>query len=202
MDVSHDGKWIAYDSDRGGSFDIYKMRLDGGEPIQLTSSSSNEYRPVWSPDGRSLSFHSQRSGVRHIYVMDADGGGETQITSGATQDFNRQWSPDGRHISFSSLTEMGDPYFRAQYVTRQRDGAWSRPTPMASTGDSVGFATSTWSPDGSRIAHTLNGNVVVMPAGGGTPQLMVSSTALGGPAESVLWLLPLVLRFHLSILAN
>ncbi len=187
MDVSHDGKWIAYDSDRGGSFDIYKMRLDGGEPIQLTSSSSNEYRPVWSPDGRSLSFHSQRSGVRHIYVMDADGGGETQITSGATQDFNRQWSPDGRHISFSSLTETGDPYFRAQYVTRQRDGAWSRPTPMASTGDSVGFATSTWSPEGSRIAHTLNGDVVVMPAGGGTPQLMVSSTALGGPAESVLW---------------
>ena len=30
-------------------------------------------------------------------------------------------------------------------------------------------------------------HVVVMPAGGGTPQLMVSSTALGGPAESVLW---------------
>ena len=111
MSVSHDGKWIAYDSDRGGNFDIYKMRLDGGEPMQLTSDAPNEFHPDWSPDDRTISFHSQRDGVRHIYAMSADGSSEKQVTSGTTQDFNRVWSPDGRSLSFASQTE-GSREFR------------------------------------------------------------------------------------------
>jgi len=31
--LSHDGAWLAYDSDRNGNADIYKVKLDGGTPV-------------------------------------------------------------------------------------------------------------------------------------------------------------------------
>lgn len=35
--VSPDGAWLAFDSDRSGNHDIYKVPIAGGDPIQLTS---------------------------------------------------------------------------------------------------------------------------------------------------------------------
>jgi len=37
FDVSLDGKWIAFDTNRSGNQDIYRMPIAGGEPEQLSS---------------------------------------------------------------------------------------------------------------------------------------------------------------------
>ncbi|HEX8943877.1 MAG TPA: protein kinase [Gemmatimonadaceae bacterium] len=187
VSVSHDGKWIAYDSDRSGNFDIYKMRLDGGDPIQLTSMPSNEFKPVWSPDDKLIAFHSQRSGVRHIYTMNADGSGETQVTNGATQDVNRAWSPDGKRIAFAAMPVPGRRAFVTQYVVKQADGSWSAPKTVQPPGDTTGVGEAVWSPDGALLAYTFNGDVYVMPADGGARTLVASVTAMGGPAEGLAW---------------
>lgn len=36
VEVSPDGRWLVFDSDRGGNPDIYKMVTGGDEPIRLT----------------------------------------------------------------------------------------------------------------------------------------------------------------------
>ena len=66
-DVSHDGQWLAYDSDLEGNQDIYLMPLDGGEPQRLTADSADDYAPTFSPDGREIAFYSNRHGTRDVF---------------------------------------------------------------------------------------------------------------------------------------
>src|ERR1043166_9102389 len=53
---SPDGKWIAFESNRGGAFQLYLIPADGGEARQLTTLSTEATQPIWSPDGRQLAF--------------------------------------------------------------------------------------------------------------------------------------------------
>jgi dipeptidyl aminopeptidase/acylaminoacyl peptidase len=53
---SPDGKWIVFESNRGGDFQIYVIRVDGGEAVKLTSLSTEAQQPVWSPDGQHIAF--------------------------------------------------------------------------------------------------------------------------------------------------
>src|ERR1044071_5751120 len=48
---SPDGKWIAFESNRGGAFQLYLIPADGGEARQLTTLSTEATQPIWSPDG-------------------------------------------------------------------------------------------------------------------------------------------------------
>jgi dipeptidyl aminopeptidase/acylaminoacyl peptidase len=53
---SPDGKWIVFESNRGGPFQLYLIAADGGEARQLTTISTEATQPVWSPDGRHIAF--------------------------------------------------------------------------------------------------------------------------------------------------
>ena len=102
MDVSPDGRWLAFDSTRSGNQHIFKMPLPSGEPVQLTKDSPSDCCPTWSPDGTRIAFHSFRTGNRDIFVMSADGGSLRQITRHPGPDKYPRWSPDGKQIVFYS----------------------------------------------------------------------------------------------------
>ncbi len=53
---SPDGKWIVFESNRGGAFQLYLIAADGGEARQLTAIFTEATQPVWSPDGRQVAF--------------------------------------------------------------------------------------------------------------------------------------------------
>ena len=53
---SPDGKWIVFESNRSGTFQIYVIASDGGEARQITTISTEATQPVWSPDGRHIAF--------------------------------------------------------------------------------------------------------------------------------------------------
>ena len=53
---SPDGKWIVFESNRGGAFQLYVIASDGGEARQITTISTEATQPVWSPDGRHIAF--------------------------------------------------------------------------------------------------------------------------------------------------
>ncbi|MHC1703833.1 MAG: S41 family peptidase [Tenuifilaceae bacterium] len=60
---SHDGKSIAFASDRYGNFDIYIISAEGGEPKRLTFHSRSEYPYSFSADDKSIIFGGQRQDI-------------------------------------------------------------------------------------------------------------------------------------------
>jgi Tol biopolymer transport system component len=170
--VSRDGRWLAFDSDRSGNPDIYKMSLAGGEPEQLTTDPQADFSPAWSPDGKEIAFHSFRNGTRDIFVMPADGGAAEPVVATPAQERGPDWSPDGQQIAFSS--DQSGQY--ALYIVSRRNGRWGSPTKV--TPDiSIGFATRYhWSPDGRFIAYIERRAIELVSPSGGRPRILIESS--------------------------
>ena len=186
LDLSRDGQWLAFDSDRNGSADIYKLRLgapgESSDPIQVTSTSANEFAPHWSPNGQEIAFHANREGTRDIYVISAEGTAEQHVTSGPSEDYYASWSRDGTQISFTTGV-AAEGWLNV--VTRGADGRWSAPRHVLP--DSTNQWAS-WSPDGSVIAYNSRGAVkVVSPAGGAARELVKAGALDGGVPQTHGW---------------
>lgn len=103
VNVSRDGKRLAFNSNRTGNPDLWIMPAEGGEIRQLTTDPTPDWSPSWSPNGQEIAFYSYRSGNRHIWVMPTSGGPARQLTHSEAEDYHPRWSPDGREIAFFSL---------------------------------------------------------------------------------------------------
>ncbi|PWB75110.1 MAG: peptidase S41, partial [Holophagae bacterium] len=57
---SHDGKWIAFSSDRNGNFDVFVMPAEGGPARRLTSHSAPEWPSGFSHDDQYVIFSGWR----------------------------------------------------------------------------------------------------------------------------------------------
>jgi len=144
LDVSSDGTWLAFDSDRNGNQDIFRRLLAGGPEEQITSDPGDDFQPHFSPDGSELGFHGFRGGSRDLFVVPAAGGEARIVVATPAQDRDPGWSPDGRRMSFSSdVTGRSEVYT----VARQGDG-WGTPSQRTRNGGIFPF----WSPDGRYIA--------------------------------------------------
>lgn len=72
---SRDGKWIYFNSDRGGSFQLWKVQLRGGSPIQVTRHGG--VFAIESTDGRDLYYAKFDSAG--IWKMPVQGGEEKRV---------------------------------------------------------------------------------------------------------------------------
>lgn len=81
---------------------VYKLPINGGEPVQLTFKSPS-YLHGWSPDGRYILYTSKRNNQFEIYRGNSDGTGEElQLTSNDSMDDGSEYTPDGKYIYFNS----------------------------------------------------------------------------------------------------
>jgi serine/threonine-protein kinase len=144
FDLSHDRRWLAFDSDRGGTPQLYRMPLAAsGEVEQLTSGTEPSFGPVISPDGREIAYHAFQNGIRQVFVMPAEGGRPTQVTTGSSQSQNAEWSPDGRALAF--LRAYRTSAQEIMIVTRDDHGRWSAPRTLLKLGIS-----GVWAPQATR----------------------------------------------------
>ena len=97
-DISRDGKWIVYSSDRAGpdNLDIWIQHATGGSARRLTTHPAEDGDPSISPDGKMVAFRSERNGGG-IYLVGADGSGERLLVAGGR---SPAFSPDGRWIAY------------------------------------------------------------------------------------------------------
>ncbi len=183
--ISPDGEWIAFQSDRSGyrdnkRMDIWLVPFEGGYARNLTPNTiaHHDSKPRWSPDGKRLAFVSDRNGWRNIGVIDVASGETTMLTDDPWDSWNPKWSPDGRWIAYVSSRDWN---FHVMKVSSAGEG---EPVQLTE-GDGVhgGFdgnqarGSIGWTPDGKEIVHTfmdhacMNDLRVISSDGGSARQL-------------------------------
>ena len=95
--------------------DIYKVNVQGGEALRLTSQPSYESSPVWSPDGKEIAFASDRNGSMDVFIMSAQGGNARRLTFHSTSEVPTTFSPDGKKVYFNAALQ--DPASSALFPT-------------------------------------------------------------------------------------
>jgi Tol biopolymer transport system component len=168
---SPNGRAIAFDSSRAGNWNLYRMPVTGGTPIQITFDGADDTNPSWSPDGSHVVFVSTRSGDREIWTALSKGGAEHELVRLTTHDgldTDPEWSPDGSTIVFVRTV---DYYLQPQVFTMSATtgdgGGLVAPTPIS--GGPYFSADPTWSPDGSHIAFTRDAGGVIFHLWTATP---------------------------------
>ncbi|NTV82031.1 MAG: TolB family protein, partial [Candidatus Aminicenantes bacterium] len=117
---SPDGRFLVYTGGRAGSYDIYKIPVEGGDEIRLTDAPGLDDGPEYSPDGRFIYFNSARTGDMRIWRMAPDGSGQEPVTSGDLHDWFPHISPDGRRLVFLSFQKDvaadDHPFYKQVYL--------------------------------------------------------------------------------------
>jgi Tol biopolymer transport system component len=87
---SHDGRQIAFASDRYGNFDVFVMPAEGGEARRLTFHSTREVPSAFTPDDKAVVFSAHRQALAsnaqfpmslmtQLYSVPVAGGRVTQV---------------------------------------------------------------------------------------------------------------------------
>jgi len=186
LGVSADGRWLAFSSNRGGLYQLYRQRLDSADalPQQVTFDTLASFWAAWSPDGREIAFHHFNGQRRQIFVIPSEGGTPVAVTDGSEDERSPEWSPDGRSLIL--LTNWGTTP-ALHVVTRGANGRWSAPRPLhvVIDQDTVTPSLSAWSPDGRFLACGCgDGGLVIAPVAGGPAHRLPS------PYSTAWWAFP------------
>lgn len=102
---SPDGKWIAFNSNRAGSNNVYIVSKDGGEPKRLTWHPSNSIVRGWTNDGKHILFANDRETAprpyNRLYTISIEGNAPKLLTKQWSHDGS--YSPDGKQLVIDKM---------------------------------------------------------------------------------------------------
>jgi Tol biopolymer transport system component/DNA-binding winged helix-turn-helix (wHTH) protein len=143
---SPDGRFVAYESDRGGKSDIWVQQISGGDPVQVTKGPGQHWQPDWSPDGSYIAYRSEE-GEGGLYFVPALGG-DGQQRRIASFGYYPRWSPDSSQILFQRdlYGDLGELYVVGLNGNPPREVL----TELLQTHPELAKS-AVWHPDGKRI---------------------------------------------------
>lgn len=155
--VSPDGQFVVYCAPRNDNYDIYKMHVDGGEEIRLTSTEGLDDGPEYSPDGKYIYFNSYRSGMMQIWRMLPDGSSPEQMTFDNHSNWFAHIAPNNdvaTIITYIEDQEQAHPFGR-QVKLRLLDLHTKKVKDLTDEfyGGQGTINVPSWSPDGKKFAY-------------------------------------------------
>jgi TolB protein len=159
---------ICYNSYLRNNPDIFYHDFSNGQRRSVAHYSGSNISPSVSPDGSKVAFIASKGGSPNVYVCNTDGSDLKRLTTGA-EDSSPCWSPDGQWI-----------YFATKIVERRvlaKVPAGGGAVQRVPTSGVLNPTEPDWSPDGKWLAFTSqmsDFNICVLPAGGGTPVVLVT----------------------------
>ncbi|MGD2070681.1 MAG: amidohydrolase, partial [Gemmatimonadota bacterium] len=145
---SPDGEWVAFTSDRSGGQNVWIMRVDGSDTVQISEGKANRAEsPEWTPDGEYLVASMgdfRASDLPKLHLFHVEGGSGTKLIDEPERlkTLGAAFGDDDRWIWFARRT--GDWEYNAQlpqyqlavydrdtgktYTRSSRQGSAFRPT--------------------------------------------------------------------------
>jgi len=193
---SADGGFVAYSSNRGGKFDIWVQKVSGGDPVQVTRGSGQNWQPEWSPDGKYIAYRSEANDGG-LFIIPAFGGAglERRIT---TFGYYPRWSPDSSQLLFQTNAYRVASKF---YVVKL-DGSAPHEVlneVLRELTAPMWMISAAWHPDGKRISVWVlhapaDHSIWTAPATGGSavrseisPEILKSAEAAFGSGSEEEW---------------
>ena len=157
------GKEVVFTAQRNGkTYDIYKVNINGGAEIKLTSTPEGMHAdgPEYSPDGKYIYFNASYTGTMQLWRMKPDGSGQEQITFDEYNDWFPHISPDGKWIAFISYPIDINPNDHPSYkrvMLRLMPASGGAPRVIAYLYGGQGtINVPSWSPDSKQLAFVSN----------------------------------------------
>jgi TolB protein len=116
---SPDGSTLYFTSDRGGSPQIYRMSVNGGDASRVTFTGTYNVSPRISPDGRLLAYVSRRDAGFVVVVRNLESGSETVLSEGGAEE-SPSFAPNGRWVMFATQAGGQDSLVAASVDGRVR----------------------------------------------------------------------------------
>lgn len=98
--VSPDGKWLSFRSDRDGQEQIWVSGVDGENPRALTRGGERPFAGRWSPDSRQLVFGPVGGG--NAFLIPLSGGVPVRASDSRFQNSHPFFSADGHVLTISN----------------------------------------------------------------------------------------------------
>jgi len=177
IDLSPDGREVAFAWDASGDLEVYTAPLVGDRIIQLTDAGRRSFAPRWSPDAGWLAFlRDHGDGWARIHLVDRDGEHERALTGDEDVAHGEiAWSPDGTRIAYVAARRGGQP------VLHVMDVATGEHHRLGAGPDSV----PRWAPDGRWLLFTTGaaGELALVRPEGGDPRRLDVGPAGGRDAR-------------------
>jgi TolB protein len=183
---SPNGEEMVFISVVAGKEQLFRMRLDGTQVMQLTHDDADHEDPAWSPDGKRIAFVLMRDGREQIHLMNPDGTADEMLTPADVKTIHPNWNPDSRSVAYCTDDDLKPPKKNPAEIYSIEIS--SRKIAKLIEGGVNTYPA--WSPDGKRIAFRRmlgesNSEVFVANADGTDTRNLTNDPAFDGwPAWS------------------